>query len=162
MTIKISGYDVLIDDEDIDRVKELSWHLQKNRINEGCFYFRHDGKDDRINLHRYIMGCVYGDKLIVDHINGDTLDNRKSNLRICTFSENTRNRKRHKNNKSGVKGVCFHKASRKWIVQIRVNKTKIYLGIFENIEDAKNEYKKASELYHKDFGRIDNKEHTEA
>ena len=91
------------------------------------------------------------DKKIVDHINHNPLDNRKSNLRICTNQENIFNSKIAKTNKSGVKGVYWDTSRNKWHAQICIdNKTKD-LGRFTNIEDAIKVRKESEELYQREF-----------
>lgn len=82
-------------------------------------------------LHRLIMNPTKG--LVVDHINRNTLDNRKSNLRVVTIQENLRNQKRL-NNKTGVTGVAV--MGDKFTAQIKHNYKKIHLGVFKTIEEA--------------------------
>ena len=84
----------------------------------------------------------------VDHINNNQLDNTISNLRWCTLSKNQYNRQLNKNNKSGIKGVGWHKRDRKWTAQIKINNKSIYLGSYDDIEDAKiARQKKSAELF---------------
>ena len=84
----------------------------------------------------------------VDHINGNPLDNRKSNLRICTNAENQRNKGVYKNNKSGYKGVHWFKRDKKWQAQIKHNNKSIHIGLYEDKEEAARAYdKKAKELH---------------
>ncbi|WP_252233758.1 HNH endonuclease [Clostridium sp. ZS1] len=81
-------------------------------------------------MHRFIMNPP-SNKLI-DHINGNKLDNRKCNLRIVNKSQNAMNSKKPKNNTSGVKGVYWDKRSKKWEASIQVNMKKKSLGYFKN------------------------------
>lgn len=88
----------------------------------------------------------------IDHINGKRSDNRPENLRLSTQSENVR--KRHvlnSNNTSGVHGVHWSAAARKWTAQIKVKRQEIYLGVFSSIEDAKTARKKAELRYFENF-----------
>lgn len=104
-----------------------------------------------ILLHRYIMNAPAG--VTVDHINGNKLDNRKMNLRLCSQSENNMNRGVFSNNKSGIKGVSWNKSKKKWVAQIQVNGKRIYLGAFDDKLVASNRYiDKSKEL----FGRYCN------
>lgn len=103
-------------------------------------------------LHRLIMNAPDG--MAVDHINGDITDNRKSNLRICVNSENLRNRGAQRNNKSGYKGVSWHKPTGKWVAMICINKKRKYLGVFINKKDAAIAYNEASIKYHGEFAYI--------
>lgn len=101
-------------------------------------------------MHRLIVGAPTG--MDVDHINHDTLDNRKSNLRVCSHSENLRNRTGpNRNSKSGTRGVCWYKRDSKWHAQIKVGYRRIHLGYFSNIEDARRAYAKASAEHHGAF-----------
>jgi hypothetical protein len=72
----------------------------------------------------------------VDHINGNVLDNRKSNLRICTNAENCRNTGPYKNNKSGYRGVSWHKRDKEWRAQIKHNGKVIWISAHKDKEEA--------------------------
>ena len=76
-------------------------------------------------------------KCFVDHIDNNPSNNALLNLRWATASENSQNKKTHKNSKSGVKGVYFHKASKKYEARISIDGIKVHLGLFVNLEDAK-------------------------
>ena len=163
MEIELCGYKVLIDDEDYEKVKDRKWRLLKN--SETCIYFvnqRYDAENYRktgnpscaFYLHREIIGAVKGDGKIVDHINGDTLDCRKSNLRFVTFAQNLQNSKKKTNNKCGYKGVA--KASKnRWRAAIGINNKIIRLGLFESPELAHKAYCEASKKYHGEYGRTE-------
>ena len=84
------------------------------------------------------MNCPGG--MYVDHIDGNKLNNRRSNLRICTNQENCMNRKKCNNNLAGYKGVHFRKDLNKFHAQIAFNGKKIYLGIFKTAEEAHQKY----------------------
>jgi hypothetical protein len=79
-----------------------------------------------------------------------TLDNRRSNLRI-TIDRNPQNQCKHTNNKSGFKGVSWHKATQKWQAGIQANSEQIYLGVFPTPELAANAYDDAALKYHDEF-----------
>lgn len=103
------------------------------------------------------MGLTFGDKQCVDHINRELLDNRKSNLRLCTRTENNHNMKLSKRNKSGAKGVYVQ--SKKFLrVSIMVNRKNIYLGTFPNTPEgfveAKTAYNNAAIKYYGEFAYI--------
>lgn len=108
-------------------------------------------KDTRkvLYLHRFITHCPEG--MYVDHISLDTLDNRKSNLRICTWQQNNFNKISYSHNTSGFRGVIWRKDRNRWMAQISVNKHNIYLGVFKNIEGAIAARKEAEEKYFGDF-----------
>lgn len=148
------GTNFLVDVEDIPKIFNNSWHIFNNRDKK---YIR--GWDKRLKkkvlLHRLIMEVIdFKDQ--VDHINGNTLDNRKSNLRICSHRDNILNRDKYKNNSSGYKGVS--KSGDKWIATIGINNKKEYLGIFENKEDARIAYDNAAILNFGEFARINKDE----
>lgn len=140
-------FKVLLDDEDYEKIIKMGkWCVRKAKNRNNLYYFQHRiDKKTRIEMHRFILNCPKGK--YVDHINHNTLDNRKANLRICSNADNLRNGKIRVNNTSGINGVCFDKSRNKWIVHIRVNYKKIYLGRFDDIEEAKKARKKAEEKY---------------
>jgi hypothetical protein len=100
-------------------------------------------------LHRIIMQAPPG--MLVDHINGDTFDNRRANLRICTSAENARN-SRGKNGISGFKGV--YPANSRWSAVINVDGRQIYLGVFASKEKAARAYDRAAIEHHGEFARF--------
>ena len=87
-----------------------------------------------VYLHRFIMGTPKG--MVTDHINGNTLDNRRKNLRVCTKSENNRNRAGDRNTSSKYKGVSFHKRSRLWHAYINLNGKRKSLGTHKTEKKA--------------------------
>lgn len=95
-----------------------------------------DGKTKTmlINIHRTIMNAKKG--YHVDHIDHDTLNNRRCNLRELTASENAQNRVKQSNNKSGVRGVSWNKRYGKWSVNIGMNKKVIKFGYFDDLKEA--------------------------
>jgi len=132
---------ILIDDSDFELIKDYSLSLFKYRNN---LYIRTswiNGK--RFLLHRFIMNAP--DNLMVDHINHNTLDNRRSNLRICTNQENRQNSIKHKISKRcKYKGVYRMSDEGKYYATIRFENKNIYLGTFENIIDAAKSYNKSA------------------
>ena len=110
---------------------------------EGYISLGINGK--RYLAHRVIFLHVFGFlPKMIDHVNGVGVDNRLCNLRECTAKQNQRNRKLSKNNKSGVKGVHFDNASKKWVAFLSI-------GSFEDLEEAKKEVEKARDMFHGDF-----------
>jgi len=103
--------------------------------------------------HRLAWLYVYGEwpDGEIDHINGDTLDNRIENLRVASHAENGRNRGANKNNTSGFKGVYWNRLAGKWVAQTKVNRQQIYLGTYETPEDAHAAYCRAVDVLHGDF-----------
>jgi hypothetical protein len=108
-----------------------------------------DGKS--VKVHRLVWLLATGEwpSVCIDHINGQKGDNRLSNLRLATVAENCRNRKVSRNNKSsGVLGVSWHAASRKWQAQITHQKKNHNLGVFDSIEQAAKARECAAERLH--------------
>lgn len=112
-------------------------------------------KRKRYYAHRLAWLYVNGEwpAAILDHINQNRDDNRIDNIRESTSSKNGYNQGRHRNNKSGFKGVYLRKASQKWSAQIKVNTKSIFLGVFSTPEEASNAYAAASKKYHGKFSR---------
>lgn len=106
----------------------------------------------RIRLHRLIMNAP--SDVEVDHVNRDKLDNRRSNLRICTKSENQKNRPKQSNNTSGYKGVSWNKKMNKWAININAEGRRIYIGSRSNKEDAALAYNEAAIKYHGEFAQL--------
>lgn len=135
--------ETIIDAEDVDLVKQYSWSLSNGRHTQYC-------KSNQVGqLHRLVMNAPKG--MVVDHINHNGLDNRKSNLRICTNQENICNCEIPKNNKSGCKGVYWAKDKNKWTVQVTINNKTIYIGRYTNLEEAIEARKEASKKYYNEF-----------
>ena len=89
----------------------------------------------------------------IDHINGNILDNRIENLRKATYAENQWNAKTRVDNKSGIKGVSWHKATKRWLAQIKHNKTLHYLGVFKDKKKAEEVVRKKRNELHGEFAR---------
>ena len=129
-------FDILYSKEDEVIIQGHTWSIQKRR---NKFYVATsikgpDGKHRLKSLHSMIAGTPEG--METDHINGDTLDNRRQNLRVCTNSENQMNRGKPKNNTSGLKGVSFHKSTKKYQAYIYRDGRQIHLGVFDILEEA--------------------------
>lgn len=90
-----------------------------------------------------------------DHINGNTLDNRRSNLRVVTRTQNNQNVTIRKHNKSGYKGVSLEKKTGRWVAVIQANNKRIHLGTFDTPEEAYAAYCEAAKKYHGKFARFD-------
>jgi hypothetical protein len=105
-------------------------------------------KKERYPLHRVIWKIVNGvDPDVIDHVDGDTLNNCIDNLRSVSFSENLKNKKLYGNNKTGTHGIYFIKKLNKWSAEINVNKIKICLGFYVKKEKAINARKEAQKEY---------------
>lgn len=135
---------VIIDKEDYSKVKDYCWH-----IHHGYVESTRAGVGSPIYLHRLILGTP--ENKITDHINGDTLDNRKSNLRICKDFQNAKNKKLRCDNVSGVRGVYLPKGTTKWKASIGVDYKTIHLGTFDSLGKAKEARIMAENKYYKEF-----------
>lgn len=109
-----------------------------------------NNKIKNIKMHRLITGALAGQ--LVDHINGDKLDNRIVNLRICDSMQNQQNRAVHYNKK--FKGVSWHKRILKWQVSIRVNRQLKHVGYFDNEIEAAKQYNFHAIKYFGEFARL--------
>jgi hypothetical protein len=92
--------------------------------------------------------------LLVDHRNTNGLDNRRSNLRLATYSQNNCNKAKRKNTSSRYVGVCFNKQLKRWGAYIKPQGKKIFLGYFDNEIDAAHAYDAAARKYHGEFARL--------
>jgi hypothetical protein len=137
------GMFAMVDEEDYERIGNLKWYYDKTGY--AC---RRDMKTRKIvRMHRIIMEVK--DKNEVDHINGNGLDNRKSNLRICSHADNSKNMKIQKNNTSGFKGVCWDKQAGKWRARIGAK----LVGLYKDKYEAVLAYEKASSEQFEEFKR---------
>src|SRR3990167_9599874 len=125
------GNYALIDKNDYTLVSKIKWHLNSYGYATGKTP-RGDGHKT-IFMHRIIVNAPKGAD--TDHINGNTLDNRRSNLRICKHIENCRNQKIRKNNTSGVKGVYLRKDTKKWEAKIGNKYKMLTIGIFPTFQE---------------------------
>lgn len=142
--IKLSqGQVAIVDDEDFEWLSRWKWHAYWNK-NTKSFYAQRNirilKKTICIIMHRLIMGLNPKERPVVDHINHDTLNNTRNNLRVTTPSGNQQNRLN--------RGYAFHKKSQKFRARITANGKDIYLGIYKNENDARKAYLAAKEIYH--------------
>lgn len=152
-----NGDCTLVDDSDYERLNQFNWYYHDRRKDGGGYVVRRqwnfDTKEARmVTMHREILGCPEGQH--VDHKNGNTLDNRKSNLRICTRSQNQMNRPAQRNNTSGFKGVWAIKGTDKWQAMITVDRKRTYLGVFKDKLEAAKAYNKMAKKLHGKFAKL--------
>lgn len=130
-----NGYAIV--DKEFAYLDKYKWHFSKRNAVT---------RDRGDKLHHEILGKP-PEGMVIDHINRDTRDNRKANLRLVTQVENARNISPQKNNTSGYRGVWYRKDLRKWQADIKVNYQKLYLGIYKTREEAAIAYNKAAIEY---------------
>lgn len=143
--------EILVDDEDYDRVMQYTWCIGKNDAILTTNEFTKDGRQTSMRLSRFIMNVTDPD-IQVDHKDRNTFNNQKSNLRKCTNSQNMFNQGPQLGRK--YKGVCFHIRKNKWIASISVNYKRIHLGSYDNEIAAAKAYDKGSKEYHGEFGYL--------
>jgi hypothetical protein len=145
-----------VDDADYDFLNKYKWTLSRS-YHGGTSYAKKNitlvnGKQKCVQMHRMILATKSG--LEIDHIDGDGLNNQRSNLRICTHADNMKNRGINKDNTSGFKGVYWNKEKKKWRAYISCDKKWIYLGSFSKKEDAYKSYCDACIKYHGEFSKL--------
>lgn len=149
------GSCVIVDSEDYLRVCNFNWRVHKDH---GAVYARigtnSGGVKRTVRLHQVILQYCF--PLVVDHINGNGLDNRKENLRLCTNTENIRNAQRKPKGASSYRGVHFSKNTRKWCAKIRNGGEAIILGYFDDEREAAIAYDLAAKQYHGEFATTNN------
>jgi hypothetical protein len=111
-----------------------------------------DGKKKTIRLHRLIMNAPDG--YVVDHISGDTTDNRRCNLRICKDRENSMNRKNRKNSLSPYKGVYFHIRDKRYIAQLCIDGEYVWIGYFTTEKDAALAYDCYARIHFGEYAKL--------
>lgn len=136
-----------IDKSDFIKIINIKWYSSSN------LYVRSYKNRKPIYLHRFIMSCPKNK--VVDHINGDVLDNRKCNLRICTKKQNLQNRQLQKNNKSGFRGVYKNKKS--WRAFVSLNGVTKHLGSFKTKKEAADNRDKAASTYYGMYANLNRK-----
>ena len=143
------GFTAIVDDEVYEWVSRLKWYAA-TRCDGIPYACRQKGRY-RAYLAREIIKAESGQQ--VDHINGNTLDNRLANLRICTHRENCCNRRKPTGKSSRFKGVTWDKDLRQWRAMIRSNSKLIHLGSFHSETNAARAYDAAAREYFGDFAR---------
>lgn len=156
--IKITqNKEVLVDDKDYDELIKYRWYfVDKPRAKYG--YVATDMRNTNnkyktrhVYMHRFLLNPPRNK--IVDHINRNGLDNRRANLRICTYTQNNGNFFMGVRNKSGYKGVSWHKATNKWRATLLYKGEQQYLGIYDDKLEAAKAYNEAAIKYFGEFAR---------
>ncbi len=140
------GKFALVDDANYDWLKKRKWKAVQRRhtFYAECKVRMANGKQRTEGMHRLILGLQPTDELETDHIDGDGLNNQRSNLRACTVMQNQQSRRKHKVGTSKYKGAFWHRRDRKWRSEIVVNKKQICLGYFDSETDAAWAYNRAA------------------
>lgn len=155
-SIFIKGLKVLVSDEDIPRIQKYTWRVFRPKAYPWLIYFRaYDGGSHKTRqemfLHRFLMGCKKGDGLVVDHINGNTLDCTRENLRIVSVAQNTQNSRIKSANTSGYKNVSYNTKHGKWKVDVASNGVSHFGGYFSDINKAAEKAAELRKIYQGEF-----------
>lgn len=146
------GEVAIVDDGDFDWLNQWKWHIHRE-TRWGRYAVRTDSRSGKVVImHRLIMDAPKG--MQVDHINGDGLDNRRENMRLCTNSQNTKNKRLSKSSTSGYKGVSWFSKLGKYASRIRVDGELIRLGYFHDPIEAAKVYDEAAKRYFGEFARL--------
>lgn len=137
---------VFVDDEDYDILRIHTWNV----INNGAVQTIVSSDSKHLILAREILKTSN----LVDHKNHDIFDNQKFNLREADYSQNIANSKKHKDNTTGYKGVCWHKSHKKFLARIMVYGDRIHLGYFNSKEEAAIAYNKAAKEHFGEFALL--------
>ena len=142
------GKFALVDDRDFDWLSHWKWYAQKHG---NSFYTVRNAwvgiKKTTIQMHRVILNASEGTE--VDHINHDTLDNRRENLRVCTRSQNNMNRGVYSNNELGVKGVSHNGSG--FCAVVYIGGKRVYYKTFRTLEEAQEAYDREAKKHHGDY-----------
>ena len=149
LTLNRLGLEVLLDEVDYEYLQEFKWYPKIYATGhvyayKSAWYFR--GFTHHFYMHKIITDTIHsGFDFHVDHINGNTLDNRRENLRVCSASQNIMNSRTRSNNKSGVRGVSFSAHHNGWMGQITRKDVGHIIQHFDTFEEAV-EWRRAKEL----------------
>jgi hypothetical protein len=141
----------IVDDDDYERISQHKWCVSRSKT---CLYARRSGKYNgrkiTIQMHRAVLGLEYADNRVIDHINRNGLDNRKSNLRIVNQKINSYNCKMQRHNTSGYRGVAFYEQTNKYAAYIKIDGVQKHLGFYKTPIEAALAHDVASLLVYKE------------
>lgn len=141
-----TGEIFIFDTEDFNIIKDIPWY----RCNKSGDSITYIGNKQGICIHRFILNSPKGYE--IDHINHNPLDNRKSNLRICTHQQNQFNQGLQKNNTSGVSGVSYYSPRNKYRARIKYCQTDIHLGYYKTFMEAVQARNEGIKILFEEYG----------
>lgn len=149
------GKFALVDDEDYEWAAKLTWCYDCGYASFRVHKKRNGKWSGRnIRMHNLIMNTP--NDMHTDHIDGNRLNNQRSNLRVCTHAENQRNKQKKANTSSKFKGVCWNKRKSLYVAYIGINKEHIHLGYFDCQIEAAKAYNLAAIKHHGEFACLNN------
>jgi AP2 domain len=150
------GQHTIIDAEDYELVSQYKWYAALSKSGKfyavrGVYEARNPRKQTRIALHQFLLG-IRGRAAIGDHKSGDSLDNRRFNLRVVNFTQNAMNARISTRNKTGYRGVTF--IQNRYRVNIAAYGKQIFVGGFDNPIDAARAYDRAAQKIHGEYAKL--------
>lgn len=147
------GQEAIVDEADFEWLSQWKWYAYLNTRTKVFYARRSLYPSKTLSMHRVILGAQPSQ--IVDHVNRNTLDNRRANLRFVTVSQSNQNtRLLSARNKSGFRGVSWNRAAKKWQATIQLNARSVRLGFFNSTKDAALIYDTAARELHGDFAQL--------
>jgi len=148
------GFVAIVDEDDYAELNRFKWYVARSGLGRNYAHRMSSANGKRlcISMHRSIARPPRGK--IIDHIDGDGLNNTRANLRFCTASQNNRNRIKRAACHSRFKGVTWKADAKLWFAQIASDKVKYNIGYFKDEIEAARAYDKEALRLHKDFARI--------
>lgn len=145
------GYFTILDDEDYEKLRWFTWRIyRKNYKGSWLCYVGRREKGKMELMHRIILQPEPG--LVVDHINGNGLDNRRSNIRICTQSQNMKNRKVTRRSNSGYHGV--RRCRGRWLASIKIDGRNTRIGWFDDPMQAAKAFDDSATKHFGQYARL--------
>lgn len=148
------GFVALVNNADFKYLNQWKWHADRNH--HSVYALRNirvgPGKRKRVGMHTQLMGTPPGKE--VDHRNGNGLDNRRRNLRVCAHAHNSQNVRKPIDNSSGFKGVSWNRRSESWRAYIKTRRRQLHLGYFSNPRTAAKAYNEAAVRLFGKFARL--------